>query len=175
MDRRNHARIFAFKARVHTISTLGFLLVALLAGCGGGKKAVVMGPTVQSVTPTAGATAVPVATLITATFSEAMNPTTISTSTFTVAGPAGAPATGTVSISGNTATLTPATLLAGNSMYTATDVWGTQKRLRDSPRRRFEFRTEIFDGVRNYCGNCLTLVTREPVKRTKTVLDGGWP
>jgi hypothetical protein len=57
----------SFRARVHTISTLGFLLAALLAGCGGGKKPVVMGPTVQSVTPTAGATAVPVATLITAT------------------------------------------------------------------------------------------------------------
>jgi hypothetical protein len=92
----------------------------LLGGCGGGKKAADVAPTVQSVTPTAGATAVAVATLITATFSEAMNPTTISTSTFTVAGPAGAPVTGTVSISGNTATFTPAALLAGNSLYTAT-------------------------------------------------------
>jgi hypothetical protein len=27
----------------------------------------------------------------------------------------------------------------------------------------------------SYCGNCLTLVTRGPVKRTKTVLEGGWP
>jgi hypothetical protein len=26
-----------------------------------------------------------------------------------------------------------------------------------------------------YCGYCLTLVTREPVKRTNTVFDGGWP
>jgi hypothetical protein len=26
-----------------------------------------------------------------------------------------------------------------------------------------------------YCGYCLTLVTRVPVKRTKTVFDGGWP
>ena len=28
---------------------------------------------------------------------------------------------------------------------------------------------------RDYCGYCLTLVTRVPVKRTKTVFDGGWP
>jgi hypothetical protein len=103
----------SFKARVHRISTLGFLLATLLGGCGGGKKAADAAPTVQSVTPTAGATAVAVATLITATFGEAMNPTTISTSTFTVAGPAGAPVTGTVSISGNTATFTPAALLGG--------------------------------------------------------------
>jgi hypothetical protein len=27
----------------------------------------------------------------------------------------------------------------------------------------------------NYCGNCLMLVTRSPMKRTKTVFDGGWP
>jgi hypothetical protein len=26
-----------------------------------------------------------------------------------------------------------------------------------------------------YCGYCLTLVTRVPVKRTNTVFDGGWP
>ena len=26
-----------------------------------------------------------------------------------------------------------------------------------------------------YCGNCLMPVTRSPVKRTKTVFDGGWP
>jgi hypothetical protein len=26
-----------------------------------------------------------------------------------------------------------------------------------------------------YCGNCLMLVTCSPVKRTKTVFEGGWP
>ena len=29
--------------------------------------------------------------------------------------------------------------------------------------------------LERYCGYCLTLVTREPVKRTNTVFDGGWP
>jgi hypothetical protein len=27
----------------------------------------------------------------------------------------------------------------------------------------------------DYCGYCLMLVTRMPVKRTNTVFDGGWP
>src|ERR1700730_9915854 len=27
----------------------------------------------------------------------------------------------------------------------------------------------------NYCGYCLMLVTRSPMKRMKTVFDGGWP
>ncbi len=27
----------------------------------------------------------------------------------------------------------------------------------------------------DYCGNCLMLVTRSPMKRTKTVFEGGWP
>jgi hypothetical protein len=30
-------------------------------------------------------------------------------------------------------------------------------------------------GLSDYCGYCLTLVTRVPVKRTNTVFDGGWP
>jgi len=34
--------------------------------------------------------------------------------------------------------------------------------------RRYEYRG-------GYCGYCLTLVTRVPVKRTNTVFDGGWP
>ena len=36
----------------------------------------------------------------------------------------------------------------------------------------FRDRLNIADG---YCGYCLTLVTRVPVKRTNTVFDGGWP
>jgi hypothetical protein len=32
-----------------------------------------------------------------------------------------------------------------------------------------------FAGREGYCGNCLMLVTRSPVKRIKTVLEGGWP
>jgi hypothetical protein len=34
---------------------------------------------------------------------------------------------------------------------------------------------EMGAGAKIYCGNCLMLVTRSPVKRTKMVLEGGWP
>lgn len=104
---------------VNTISILAFLFILLITGCGREQAPATL-PLVVSVTPANGATAVPVSSLLTATFNKAMNPTSINTSTFTVAGPAGAPVTGTVSYSGTTATFTPATLLAPSSMYTAT-------------------------------------------------------
>src|SRR6202011_3944656 len=104
---------------VRTSSILAFLLILLMAGCGR-EQAPASLPMVVSVTPANGATAVPVASLLTATFNKAMNPTTLNTSTFAVTGPAGASVTGTVTYSGTTATFTPATLLAANSMYTAT-------------------------------------------------------
>lgn len=113
-------RISSFKNRVHSIATLGVALVTVLAGCGREQVPAAAGPVVLSVTPAGGATAVPVGTLVTATFNKAMNPGTVSTSTFTVVGPGGTPVTGTVSYSGNTATFTPSALLAGNTMYTAT-------------------------------------------------------
>ncbi|MDP9340060.1 MAG: Ig-like domain-containing protein [Acidobacteriota bacterium] len=113
----------AFKARVHTPSTLGFLLATLLAGCGR-EQVPVVAPAVVAVSPANGATAVPVAALITATFNTTMNPTTINTSTFTLADPSGAAVAGTVSYSGNTATFTSTALLAASSLYTATITTG---------------------------------------------------
>jgi hypothetical protein len=115
---------------VRTISVLTFLLILVSAGCGREQAPATL-PLVVSVTPANGASAVPVASLITATFNKAMNPTTLNTSSFTVTGPAGATVTGAVTYSGTTATFTPATLLAPNSMYTAmittgaTDAMGT--------------------------------------------------
>ena len=104
---------------VRMSSVLTFLLILVFAGCGREQAPATL-PVVVSVTPANGATAVPVASLITARFNKAMNPTTLNTSSFTVTGPAGATVTGTVTYSGTTATFTPATLLAPNSMYTAT-------------------------------------------------------
>src|SRR6202048_2711545 len=104
---------------LRTSSTLAFLMILLFAGCGR-EQAPASLPVVVTVTPANGSTAVPVSSLITATFNKAMNPTSINTSTFTAIGPAGATVTGTVTYSGTTATFTPATLLAPNSMYTAT-------------------------------------------------------
>jgi len=110
--------IVSKSSTLRTSSILAFLLILFMAGCGR-EEAPASLPLVVTVTPANGATAVPVASLLTATFNKAMNPTSINTSTFTVAGPAGASVTGTVTYSGTTATFTPTTLLAPSSMYTA--------------------------------------------------------
>ncbi|MGA2171033.1 MAG: Ig-like domain-containing protein [Terracidiphilus sp.] len=95
---------------------LATLLVALVAGCG---QETVTIPGVVSVTPAQGATDVVINTTVTATFSMAMNPSTITTSTFTLTGPGGA-VTGAVTYSGTVATFTPAAVLAYGTTYTAT-------------------------------------------------------
>ncbi len=80
-------------------------------------------PTVSSAAPNSGATGVPVNTSISATFSEAMNASTITGATFTLTGVAGAVAynSGT-----NTATFTPSANLAYNTTYTATVTTGVK-------------------------------------------------
>lgn len=80
-------------------------------------------PTVVTTIPTNGATNVPVAQVLSATFSESMNAASINGSTFTVAGPGGAVA-GAVTYSGVTAVLTPSVSLANNTTYTATITTG---------------------------------------------------
>lgn len=80
-------------------------------------------PTVASTNPLSGATAVPTNQIITATFSEAMDPATIvapGTFTVAVAGVGGAAVGGTVSYVGLTATFTPAANLAASTQFTAT-------------------------------------------------------
>jgi ketosteroid isomerase-like protein len=81
---------------------------------------------VISTVPTSGATAVPVNTLVSATFSEAMNPATINGATFTVTGPGATPVAGTITYAGSTATFTPATLLANSTLFTATITTGAK-------------------------------------------------
>jgi len=63
-----------------------------------------------------------------ATFSEAMNPSTINTTTFTLAGPGAAAVTGTVTYDApsHVATFTPAANLALSTLYTATITTGAQ-------------------------------------------------
>ena len=76
-------------------------------------------PTVTFTVPANGATAVLTNTKVSATFSEAMDPLTISTSTFTLKqGVTAIP--GTVIYSGVTAVFTPASILAASTTYTAT-------------------------------------------------------
>jgi subtilisin-like proprotein convertase family protein len=78
-------------------------------------------PTVNTKTPTAGATGIALGTTVTAAFSEAMTAATISGSTFTLQGPGGAavPATVGYNTGSFTATLTPSSALAPSTTYTA--------------------------------------------------------
>src|SRR6185369_12360964 len=83
-------------------------------------------PTLSATVPTVpadAATGVAINQIITATFSEAMDPSTISTTTFTL-NQGTTLVAGTVSYSGVTATFTPATNLAPLTTYTATITTG---------------------------------------------------
>jgi hypothetical protein len=105
-------------ATVRTISIVAFLLLGFVTGCGRTDSPKI--PVVISTTPAAGATGVPVAQIITATFNQSMNVTSITTSTFLLVAAGGASVTGAVTYSGTTATFTPASLLAPSTLYTAT-------------------------------------------------------
>ncbi|MES2885025.1 MAG: Ig-like domain-containing protein [Pseudomonadota bacterium] len=74
-------------------------------------------PTVSTVLPANGATAVAINTAVTASFSEAMDPLSITTASFTLACPAGTAITGTVgyAMSGNVATFTPSSALPAST------------------------------------------------------------
>jgi hypothetical protein len=81
-------------------------------------------PAVTAVVPANGAASVSISQALSATFSEAMTPATISAATFTLTGPGGAAVAGTVTYSGGVATFTPAVSLAYNTSYTATITTG---------------------------------------------------
>jgi hypothetical protein len=92
-------------------------------------------PTVTAVTPTSGSTGVSIGTAVTATFSEAMDATTVSTSTVELRTPTNALVAATVAYNSSTrvATLTPTALLAASTTYTATVRGGaTDPRVKDA-------------------------------------------
>jgi hypothetical protein len=80
-------------------------------------------PAVTAVIPANGATSVPIGQVLSATFSEGMNPATISATTFTLTGPGGA-VSGAVAYNGVIATFTPTANLAYGTVYTATITTG---------------------------------------------------
>jgi predicted RNA-binding protein with TRAM domain len=82
-------------------------------------------PTVTSTDPANNATNVPLNKVIKATFSEAMDPATITGSTFTLK-QGNTNVTGTVTYSGTTASFTPTNSLSGNLVYTATITTGAK-------------------------------------------------
>ncbi len=116
-----------------TLYLAAWPLAALLfasAGCSNSDNPVAppadtVAPTVSSTNPADGATGV---AIITATFSEAMNASTISASTFAVSGPGVTPVVGTVSYNSSTyiATFTPTSALAASTAYAATITTGSK-------------------------------------------------
>ena len=80
-------------------------------------------PTVINIIPFDGATGVAASTILTATFSEDMDPATINASIFTLGG-----VTGVVTFDGpsRTATFTPGTVLSASTTYTATILTGAK-------------------------------------------------
>ncbi|MDP3516474.1 MAG: Ig-like domain-containing protein [Pseudohongiella sp.] len=85
-------------------------------------------PTVSTTVPARNATAVRINTQVSASFSEPMNPLTITTANFSVVCPIGAPITGLVAyaVDGNVATFTPASTLPPSSTCRATIVNGVK-------------------------------------------------
>jgi hypothetical protein len=123
-----------FKARQMYLLFILILSVFSITGCGGGGgdgQAPVLGsgdaviaPTVTAVAPLNNATGVPINTkIITAAFSKAMAPASLTTASFTLAQGGTVVAGGTVTYvtTGNVATLTlPAADLLASTLYTAT-------------------------------------------------------
>jgi hypothetical protein len=85
-------------------------------------------PTVNSTVPVNSAIDVPVSQTLAATFSEAMNPATITALTFTLAGPGATPVAGTVAydLISHIATFAPGSALVPNTIYTATVTTGAR-------------------------------------------------
>ena len=105
------------------------LMVAMI-GCSDNDNPVspsgdTVAPTVMSTNPVNGATGVAV---ITASFSEAMNASTITSATFVVSGPGATAVPGTVAYNATThiATFTPTNALAPSTTYTATITTGAK-------------------------------------------------
>ncbi len=103
--------------------------LSLLLGCGGASTGDITppvvvdstAPTVSAVTPSSNAVDVAVSAVITVTFSEPVNPVTVTTSTLSVtAGVGAAPIAGTVAATGSTATFTPSAPLSAGTSYTVT-------------------------------------------------------
>ena len=85
-------------------------------------------PTVSATVPADAASAAPINQTINATFSEAMDPLTISTANLRLTGPGGTVVTGTVAydVSSRIATFTPTGNLAPNAVYSATVTAGAR-------------------------------------------------
>lgn len=116
--------------------TIKLLLVVLLfsMGCKKGVEetgTIAICPEVISTDPIAGAINVPTIKVISATFNEPMNPTTINNSTFLLQ-EGTVLVSGAVSYTGSTASFTPSVPLKSNTVYTATITTGAKDNLKSS-------------------------------------------
>ena len=93
-----------------------------LTGKGPAPELDKISPTVIATSPVKAATGVPINQKVTATFSKEMDSSTITTATMSLQG--ATPVTGTVTYASATATLTPSSALAANTVYTATITTG---------------------------------------------------
>lgn len=109
----------------HTICFMSILLLLVATGCSdpdeSGGNPGLTAPVVVSVAPLSGASGACINTLVTATFSKAMNPATINSTTFTLTGPSGNAELGqvTYNVASHTAIFAPAAALAPDTLYTA--------------------------------------------------------
>src|ERR1700686_315299 len=120
------------KENTRKIWFTALLALIFVTGCGDPDRSTgtpgLTPPTVISVAPPNGANGACPNTIVTATFSEGMNPSTINATTFTVTGPGATPVAGqvTYNASSNTAIFTPSSTLALNTVYTATITTGAK-------------------------------------------------
>jgi hypothetical protein len=107
--------------RLGIIGSLTILVFVFLGGCGK-ETAATVAPSVVSTTPAAGATGIPVNQVVSATFNEPMNSSTVGATTFLLTGPGATAVAGTVSYAatGSVASFAPTAILAYNTTYTAT-------------------------------------------------------
>ncbi len=158
------------------------LMPAFLAGCGGGGLDRILGspgvgpvpvtdvsrPTVVLTVPAPGASAVPTNTKITATFSEAMAPATLTATSFVVRNTTlDAPVSGTVSYSASAKTVAFAPtggLLAANSQFSVTVTTAAT----DLAGNALAGNTAVFPAAGNHTWNFSTGATSDLVAPTVT-------
>ena len=111
---------------------MALALSVLLAACGGGRDPILgsgqvggVAPTVTAVNPLNNAIGVPTNTKVGATFTQAMDPLSITKTTFTLKQGATV-VDGSTSYSGVNAVFTPTSTLASNTAYTATITTGAK-------------------------------------------------
>lgn len=105
------------KSKLWIFATIALFISVLMSGCKDEKVGIIgICPIVISTIPTKGAVDVPINQIITATFNEKMNPSTITSKSFTITG--SATIEGTVTYSGVVATFTPNAPLTPFATYT---------------------------------------------------------